>query len=91
MAARIEAILTELVFEHALRIRMTAESSVSTSKQDKGKQPASAGSKIPGNGNLVGKINNLVTTDLAIANSGRDWLMGCTSFRVSLAKNLVLT
>ncbi|KAE9407351.1 P-loop containing nucleoside triphosphate hydrolase protein [Gymnopus androsaceus JB14] len=51
---RLEALLTQLIFEHALRIRVKAESSEGGGKDDNKTS------------NLVGKINNLVTTDLAI-------------------------
>lgn len=70
---RTEAVLTQLVFEHSLRIRLIAEtqpkdgSLVEASKNSKS-QPTSGsgGRKKPEKGakNLVGKINNLVTTDL---------------------------
>ncbi|KIK53742.1 hypothetical protein GYMLUDRAFT_178425, partial [Collybiopsis luxurians FD-317 M1] len=56
---RMEALLTQLVFEHALRIRVKAESS---SNSEKGKQSS----------NLIGRINNLVTTDLAVINDARN-------------------
>ncbi|CDO77193.1 hypothetical protein BN946_scf184747.g6 [Trametes cinnabarina] len=129
MLVRTEAIITQLVFDHALRIRMKSESSespsasrvttavhtpdnasvaeettgehasgsasngsedetlrastasVASSKADKkGKhakkedhKPAQAGSG-PSSGNLIGRINNLVTTDLSNLVDGRDFL-----------------
>ncbi|KAF9243741.1 P-loop containing nucleoside triphosphate hydrolase protein [Melanogaster broomeanus] len=123
---RTEAIITQLVFEHALRIRMKAEipdnvkdaeSTVSTpdnasiaesstaieessyssvdeaqsssastldSSMDKGKKKsrdkvdnAETQAKKPKSSadNLVGKINNLVTTDLGNIIDGRDFLL----------------
>ncbi|KIK58410.1 hypothetical protein GYMLUDRAFT_246115 [Collybiopsis luxurians FD-317 M1] len=54
---RMEALLTQLVFEHALRIRVKADSS-SDSKEKR-------------SSNLIGRINNLVTTDLAVINGAR--------------------
>jgi hypothetical protein len=128
MLIRTEAILTELVFEHALRIRMkedargetksegdrttalptptpqsesepdangnahTAESSATvvgseTSASPKGKAKASSSPPTPttptpstpdakesGPSNLVGKITNLITTDLGNITDGRDFL-----------------
>ncbi|KAJ6606137.1 P-loop containing nucleoside triphosphate hydrolase protein [Mycena vulgaris] len=58
-----EAILTELIFEHSLRVRVKAE----TSELDpSGNGPsATPSTPEPTKGrNLVGKINNLATTDL---------------------------
>lgn len=129
---RIQGIITELVFEHALRIRMkddalsdtksdgnatttptqdtpqsdepevdgkahVAESStiavetespasVSSSPKGKAKSSASAPSshpatpstvesKVPESSNLVGKITNLITTDLWNITQGRDFLL----------------
>ena len=132
MLVRCEAIITQLVFDHSLRIRMKAETaespspsrattaaqtpdnasiaeaepdegaSGSQSSEDgttvrastlsgatattaKGKEPAKKGEddkekekekkeEPAGSGNLVGKINNLVTTDLANIIDGRDFL-----------------
>ncbi|KAJ6500769.1 P-loop containing nucleoside triphosphate hydrolase protein [Mycena sanguinolenta] len=55
-----EAILTELVFEHSLRVRVKAETSQGKLEAD----------EAPGR-NLVGKLNNLITTDLHnIVNAG---------------------
>lgn len=124
-----EGILTQLVFEHALRIRMKAElpddgkksgdstvpstpdsasvagsstaaadestdgsadetlqasaETISTSSTKKGKQKSqdvteeldSSPKKHSSADNLVGKINNLVTTDLSNITDGRDFLM----------------
>ncbi|KAI0344119.1 multidrug resistance-associated ABC transporter [Trametopsis cervina] len=124
---QVQALITELVFEHALRIRVKAEtssgtpspsaaSSVATTpdnaslaeRSDRGESPdtddetttaVSEGTSVPkgkksrapseastaaasekpkeasaGSGNLVGKLNNLVTTDLNNLVDGRDFL-----------------
>lgn len=121
--SRTEAILTQLVFEHALRIRLKAETAseepeppsdptpdnvsagsstlgdresgdgstegipnasgastpdaVSKGKQrvlpEEGKKAPTA--KPKGGKDLIGKINNLVSTDLAAIVEGRDFLM----------------
>ncbi|KAJ7700789.1 P-loop containing nucleoside triphosphate hydrolase protein [Mycena rosella] len=52
-----EAILTELIFEHALRVRVKAETSDLDFSEGTGPPAAKAR-------NLVGKLNNLATTDL---------------------------
>ncbi|KAJ7457047.1 P-loop containing nucleoside triphosphate hydrolase protein [Mycena latifolia] len=55
---RLEAILTELVFEHALRIRIKSE-------------PAG-----PAQGhNLLGRLNNMITTDIRIIIMGKRLLL----------------
>ncbi|KAL4069345.1 P-loop containing nucleoside triphosphate hydrolase protein [Scleroderma citrinum] len=117
---RTECIITQLIFEHALRIRMKAElpdtdeslpqskatspdgtsiaesstivessregtpDAVSTTAssfamgkpKDKGKQGDNADRKSRSSAdNLVGKINNLVTTDLSNLVEGRDFLL----------------
>ncbi|KAJ6567145.1 P-loop containing nucleoside triphosphate hydrolase protein [Mycena capillaripes] len=62
-----EAILTELVFEHSLRVRLKAE----TSETQKSETTGSTAPKPTNGRNLVGKINNLATTDLQnIVNAG---------------------
>ncbi|KZT13899.1 hypothetical protein NEOLEDRAFT_1125841, partial [Neolentinus lepideus HHB14362 ss-1] len=62
---RTEGIITQLVFEHALRVRMKAETA---SEEGKSTDNTAASS-------LVGKINNLVTTDLGNLCDGRDFLV----------------
>ncbi|KAJ3920632.1 P-loop containing nucleoside triphosphate hydrolase protein [Lentinula edodes] len=64
----LEALLTQLVFEHALRIRVKAEPSSSSIDLD---SEAEKGHK-KNNLNLVGKINNLVTTDLTVISDARN-------------------
>ncbi|EGO28521.1 hypothetical protein SERLADRAFT_354415 [Serpula lacrymans var. lacrymans S7.9] len=119
---RTEGILTQLIFEHALRIRMKAEtpsdikqtmeanevltpdtvesstnegesvdgddtsqtsSTIAESSSQKGKQKTEDVQNENGQeahnptskaDNLVGKINNLVTSDLNNITNGRDWL-----------------
>ncbi|KAJ3551734.1 hypothetical protein NM688_g4534 [Phlebia brevispora] len=68
-AVRVEGIFTSLVFDHALRIRLKAE--VSETKMDiRGSE--NAGSKTKGK-NVVGKINNHVTSDLSNIQIGRNF------------------
>ncbi|KAJ3549276.1 hypothetical protein NMY22_g935 [Coprinellus aureogranulatus] len=63
---RVECILTELVFEHSLKVRVRTMASEKVSEL--GCDDATGAS------NLVGMINNLVTTDLANIADGRDFL-----------------
>ncbi|KAI0656583.1 multidrug resistance-associated ABC transporter [Cubamyces menziesii] len=83
MSVRTEAIVTELLFQHALRIRVKSEAS----GEDLRDEPASAGAgdgdatsepagkEKPKDGFLVGKLNNLITSDLASVTEGnREWL-----------------
>ncbi|KZV67808.1 P-loop containing nucleoside triphosphate hydrolase protein [Peniophora sp. CONT] len=78
---RVQTIITQLVFEHALRMRMTAETS--DSKQDDDVQGRAQSSGNSSNkseagkrdgSNLTGRINNLVATDTANITAGRDFL-----------------
>lgn len=122
-----EGIITQLVFSHALRIRMKAEASDKTeqvhliataspdsmsladqpsssnsedqtlrssvdsssveanSQSSKGKQKEPVSASAPAKSdstadNLVGKMNNLVTTDLNNITQGRDFLLLRTNF-----------
>ena len=68
--ARVEAIITSLVFDHALRIRLKSETIESNSTAD----GAPAVEPKTSNANFVGKINNLVTSDLANISGGNDFL-----------------
>ncbi|KII86412.1 hypothetical protein PLICRDRAFT_144122 [Plicaturopsis crispa FD-325 SS-3] len=73
LLVRIEAILTQLVFEHSLRIRMVADAPPSASQnpstsQASVKKPTEASAR-----NIVGKISNLVSSDLGNINAGREF------------------
>ena len=63
---RIEALVTQLVFEHALRMRVKAETGTSAPNGDKREGK-----------NVQGKINNLITSDLAAIGFGREILAPC--------------
>ena len=63
---RIEALVTQLVFEHALRMRVKAETGA----------PAANGEAREGR-NVQGKVNNLITSDLAAIGFGREILAPC--------------
>ena len=70
---RTEALLTELIFEHSLRIRLKAD--VSDGHPPNGKTPS--GSKKPVSKDFMGKLNNHVTTDLANIVGAKDFLIIC--------------
>ncbi|KAF6747842.1 multidrug resistance-associated ABC transporter [Ephemerocybe angulata] len=87
--ARIESILAQLVFDHSLRIRIQAESSPEADESaelnsDKEEDTA----------NFIGKLNNLITVDLANVTGSRDFILlfytiplqmiGCTVFLYAL-------
>ncbi|KAF8969860.1 hypothetical protein BDZ97DRAFT_1902271 [Flammula alnicola] len=78
---RLQAVLTQLVFEHSLRIRLKPETS--TNGADDG--PISMETSLDASraylpktprhsGNLIGRINNLVTTDLGNMVEGVNFL-----------------
>jgi hypothetical protein len=67
---RVQAILTQLIFEHALRIRLAAETGSSTGKGSLERQKEK-----PRGGNvIVGRINTLIGADIDAIGRGRDFL-----------------
>ncbi|KAI0691343.1 hypothetical protein BC835DRAFT_1360883 [Cytidiella melzeri] len=66
MGVHIQALVTQVIFNHALRIRVKSDSS-DKNANSKSRRPGS-------NGNLAGKLNNLVTTDLLSLVEGRELL-----------------
>ncbi|KAH7097252.1 hypothetical protein BKA62DRAFT_751274 [Auriculariales sp. MPI-PUGE-AT-0066] len=70
MLVRTESIITQLVFEHALKIRVR-EDAQQQPDDDKANAKGAASRKST---NLVGRINNLVTTDLNNITNARDFL-----------------
>ncbi|KIY48677.1 P-loop containing nucleoside triphosphate hydrolase protein [Fistulina hepatica ATCC 64428] len=98
---RVQSIITQLIFEHALRIRMKAQLAESAkptpsasgsatpnsaavaaaaiaapAKDDKGKASDKASAKATDrrSNNLVGRLNNLVTSDMDSMTAGRDFI-----------------
>jgi hypothetical protein len=72
---RVEAIITSLVFEHSLRVRMKSALPGQESKGDddtKGK--GKKGANKTKDDNLVGKITSHITSDLNNITAGRDFL-----------------
>ncbi|KXN82428.1 ATP-binding cassette transporter abc4 [Leucoagaricus sp. SymC.cos] len=74
MLVHTEGLLTQLIFEHSLRIRMKAEASERSDDPTKADNPLRHEGRRPKADNLVGKINNLVTTDMANVIEARDFL-----------------
>ncbi|KAJ7489333.1 P-loop containing nucleoside triphosphate hydrolase protein [Mycena latifolia] len=64
---RVEAIITQLIFEHALRIRFKSE----TAAPD----PSKGDARPRAGQNLVGKLNNLVTSDLQNITEAKDFML----------------
>lgn len=69
---RAEAMLIQLVFDHALRIRLTGD-----------------GSSEEEHSHFVGRLNNLITTDLMSIIDGRDFLILSKAFLRSCASALI--
>ncbi|KAL1726027.1 P-loop containing nucleoside triphosphate hydrolase protein [Schizophyllum commune] len=65
-AIRAEAIITQLIYEHALRLRTTAGST----KQSISEVDAQSNAD-----NFLGRLNTLVTTDLQNVVNGRDFIL----------------
>ncbi|KAF7306575.1 ATP-binding cassette transporter [Mycena indigotica] len=80
---RCEAIITELVFEHALRMRVKAETSQNNTGLGTEKDTETF------QANLVGKITNLVTTDLANILGGIHILMLLVLIPIETALSIV--
>ncbi|KAJ7730238.1 P-loop containing nucleoside triphosphate hydrolase protein, partial [Mycena maculata] len=57
---RVEVILTELVFEHALRIRVKSEPAMKGSTKGR---------------NLLGKLNNMITTDIRLVIAAKSLML----------------
>ncbi|KZT28297.1 hypothetical protein NEOLEDRAFT_1145911 [Neolentinus lepideus HHB14362 ss-1] len=70
IAVRTEAIITALVSEHSLRIRIKAKSGFDTGSADGSGSPDTQE-----NSQILGKINNLVTSDLNNITDGRNFLL----------------
>jgi hypothetical protein len=101
---RVQAILTELIFEHGLRIRLKAEpsgevsSSPGTGTQSPVAEPSSSSSstntKTPlqqpkKKDNLIGKINTLVTVDVDRIAEAKEFLIVLLLVPVELATSMI--
>ncbi|KAJ7049448.1 hypothetical protein C8F01DRAFT_1352344 [Mycena amicta] len=69
--AQTTSIVTQLVFEHALRIRVKAETAAEKSADETSE---AANTNTAANANLLGRINTLVTVDLTNINEARNIL-----------------
>ncbi|VDB87410.1 unnamed protein product [Peniophora sp. CBMAI 1063] len=76
---RIEAIFTSLVFEHALRIRPSADTGSTEAPSHEGSVDGDAastsGDTSTKSRNLAGKLNNLISTDLNNITLGKEVMM----------------
>ncbi|EIW62518.1 multidrug resistance-associated ABC transporter [Trametes versicolor FP-101664 SS1] len=70
LSIRTEAIVTELLFQHALRIRMKSETSTDSEGTPSDGAAAADAPAQPKSDVLVGKLNNLITSDLANITEG---------------------
>ena len=87
-AVRLESIITSLVFDHALRIRLKSEgpANISTNPAtdtsgtavETTEERENVAGVVEGE-DLIGKMNNLVTSDLDNITGGRDFLLICKS------------
>ncbi|TFY56647.1 hypothetical protein EVJ58_g7510 [Rhodofomes roseus] len=74
LLVRMEAMITQLVFEHSLRMRVKAEAGDGPVPQGKTRE-----GKQKGEGkNVQGKVNNLITSDLNAIGFGREILAPCS-------------
>ena len=72
---RNDAIITELLFEHSLRIRVKYEASENRDKPHSGDGTGDGSDK---QSNFVGRLNNLVTSDLENVREGNYvWMQLC--------------
>ena len=74
MLVHTEGLLTQLIFEHSLRLRMKAEVSGNSDSGPSASAVLRHDHRRPQADNLVGKINNLATTDMANVVGARDFL-----------------
>jgi hypothetical protein len=81
---RAEAILTQLVFNHALRLRVKAETGTETSRDESLPKGEKKGK------NFTGMLNNLVTTDMANIMDGREFLLLGRCFGIFFVRNYCL-
>ncbi|KAI4523407.1 P-loop containing nucleoside triphosphate hydrolase protein, partial [Schizophyllum commune Loenen D] len=63
---RAEAIITQLIYEHALRLRTSTGSNKQSTSEDDAR---------PDTDNFLGRLNTLVTTDLQNIINGRDFIL----------------
>ncbi|TFY61054.1 hypothetical protein EVJ58_g4753 [Rhodofomes roseus] len=82
LLVRAEAVITQLIFNHALRMRMTAE--VPDAPTSEGDAPAKSSKDSGKTRNLTGKVNNLVTSDFASVSRGVDFLYFLVKFPLEI-------
>ena len=67
--------MTQLIYEHSLRVRVVAEKSGSDAGTGKGKADTDKALGGRKENNLVGKINTMVAVDVGNLSGGKDFLM----------------
>jgi hypothetical protein len=75
MLVHTEGLLIQLVFEHSLRVRLRAETSNRPNSPNTANDAIGHDERRAKADNLIGKINNLVTTDTMNIVEARDFLM----------------
>lgn len=70
-----EAIITQLIFNHSLRIRVKADAPLSSDPVPASEEEAEIPKRTSSSENLIGKINNLVSNDMNIVMAARDFLL----------------
>ena len=88
----VNAVLTQIIFDHSLKIRLATSTAASEKKDTAEEAPGSPSTSAPSetskppakrdNGesrNVLGKINNLITVDVQNITDGRDFLDVCKS------------
>lgn len=68
-----ESILTQLIYEHTLRIRGQADPSHLSANSPESSSDGTSKGDTQGK-NIQGRINNLITTDMTAIAPGRDYL-----------------
>ena len=81
VVAQTQAILTELLFEHSLRVRLKAGQS---DRMDAGEGQGRPKDSHTEDNNLIGRINTMVTVDVDSIAGAKDFLMIGTSHKLSV-------
>jgi hypothetical protein len=73
MMIHISAILTQIIFDHSLKIRLAT----SAESEPRSSAGPPTGKEEGESRNIVGKINNLITVDVQNITEGRDFVVVC--------------
>lgn len=72
---QMQAIMTQLIFEHALRIRVKNTPAATGTSKPGAQGPTISGKKKKAKGSLEGRLNNLISSDLNAVTSARDFTL----------------